>query len=297
MKVAGFTFVRNALKFDYPVVEAISSILPLCDEFVVAVGQSEDETLDLIKSISSPKIKIIETVWDDSMRKGGTVLAQETDKAFAAISTDVDWAFYIQADEVVHEKYHWVIQEAMQNYVADKNVEGLLFNYLHFYASYDFVADSYDWYRREVRIVRRAAPIYSYKDAQGFRKKNNPSDSQSGKKLTVKLIDAWVYHYGWVKEPRIMQRKQEEFNKLWWDDAWVAAHVPKAAAFDYNAITMLHRFDGDHPTVMRQRIDSRNWSFDFDPAMNKYPLKIKLKKWLEKWTGWRVGEYRNYKMS
>jgi hypothetical protein len=296
MKVAGFTFVRNALKFDYPVVEAISSILPLCDEFVVAVGQSEDETLGLIKSIPSSKVKIIETVWDDALRKGGAVLAQETDKAFAAISADVDWAFYIQADEVVHEKYLPVIQEAMQQYVADKNVEGLLFNYLHFYGSYDYVADSYDWYRREVRIVRRALPICSYKDAQGFRKKNNLSASQVGNKLTVKLMDAWVYHYGWVKDPRIMQRKQEEFNKLWGDDASVAAKVQQAEAFDYNAITMLHRFEGDHPAVMRQRIETQNWPFDFDPAKNKYPLKIKLKKCLEIWTGWRVGEYRNYRI-
>ena len=60
MKVAGFTIIRNAIKFDYPVVEAITSILPICDEFVVAVGNSDDETLQLIKQIDSPKIKIFE---------------------------------------------------------------------------------------------------------------------------------------------------------------------------------------------------------------------------------------------
>ena len=95
MKVAGFSFVRNAIKYDYPIVEAISSVLPVCDEFVVAVGNSEDQTYDLIKSINSPKIKIIETVWDDNLRDGGKVLAVETDKALKAISSDCDWAFYI----------------------------------------------------------------------------------------------------------------------------------------------------------------------------------------------------------
>ncbi len=289
MKIAGFTFIRNALKFDYPVVEAIQSILPLCDEFVVAVGQSEDETLSLVKNINSPKLKIIETVWDDSLREGGVVLAKETDKAFAAISKDVDWAFYIQADEVVHEKYHPVIHSAMQKHVDDRNVEGLLFNYLHFYGSYDYVADSYDWYRREVRIVRRDLPVYSYRDAQGFRKESN-------KKLTVKLIDAFVYHYGWVKDPRIMQQKQEEFNKLWHNDEWVAANVQQVEAFDYSAITMLHRFEGEHPKVVEERISARNWDFDYDPSENKYSMKIRLKKWMEKWTGWRVGEYRNYRV-
>src|SRR5688572_6227785 len=120
MKVSGFTFIRNAIKYDYPVVESINSILPLCDEFIVAVGNSEDETLALIKSINSPKIKIIETVWDDSLREGGKVLAFETDKAFKAISVDSDWAFYIQADEVVHEKYLLDIKEGMLKWKDDK---------------------------------------------------------------------------------------------------------------------------------------------------------------------------------
>jgi glycosyltransferase involved in cell wall biosynthesis len=105
MKIAGFTFVRNAIKYDYPIIEAITSILPICDELVVAVGNSEDGTLELIQSIDSPKIKIIETIWDDSLREGGRVLAVETDKALAAISPDANWCFYIQGDEVVHEKY------------------------------------------------------------------------------------------------------------------------------------------------------------------------------------------------
>ncbi len=103
MKVTGFTFIRNALKYDYPVVQAIRSILPLVDDFVVAVGRSEDETLALIRSIDPTKIKIVETIWDDSQREGGKVLALETDKAFQAISQEADWCFYLQGDEVIHE--------------------------------------------------------------------------------------------------------------------------------------------------------------------------------------------------
>lgn len=101
MKVSGFTFVRNAIKFDYPIVEAIGSILPLCDEVIVAVGKSEDNTLELIRSINDPKIKIIETIWDDTLREGGRVLAEETNKAFDAIDSKSDWCFYIQGDEVI----------------------------------------------------------------------------------------------------------------------------------------------------------------------------------------------------
>ncbi|HHH50099.1 MAG TPA: glycosyltransferase family 2 protein, partial [Saprospiraceae bacterium] len=154
MKVAGFTIVRNAIKYDYPIIEAINSILPICDIIVIAVGKSEDDTLNLIKNIDSPKIKIIETTWDDRLRKGGQVLAVETNKAFDAIPDDVDWCFYIQADEVLHEKYIPSLKATMKAQLNNPNVEGLLFDYQHFYGSYDFVGDSRKWYRKEIRVIR-----------------------------------------------------------------------------------------------------------------------------------------------
>jgi hypothetical protein len=288
MKVSGFTIVRNAIKYDYPIVEAITSILPICDEVIVAVGKSGDDTLQLIKSINSPKIKIVETVWDENLRVGGKVLADETNKAFAAISADTDWAFYIQGDEVIHEQYLPVIKEAMLNYKDDKNVEGLLFNYKHFYGSYDYIGDSRIWYRREIRVVRKDASISSYKDAQGFRKED--------RKLNVKLIDAAVYHYGWVKPPEAQQAKQETFNKLWHDDQWMKKNIPDVNEFDYSQIDSLAMFSGTHPSVMQKRINSMNWKFSFDPTKRKLPLKSKLLIFIEKTFGWRVGEYKNYKI-
>jgi hypothetical protein len=131
MKIAGFTFIRNAVKNDYAIVEAITSILPICDEFVVAVGKSDDDTLALIQSIPSDKIKIVETVWDDAKREGGATFALETDKALQAISKDIDWAFYIQGDECVHEADLPIVKTAMQENLADANVEGLLLSLIH----------------------------------------------------------------------------------------------------------------------------------------------------------------------
>lgn len=145
----------------------------LCDEVVVAVGRSDDATLEVIRSIDPTKIRIIETVWDDTQREGGRVLALETDKAFAAISADADWCFYIQADEVLHEKYYPAVRDAMQKHLNDPEVEGLLFHYLHFYGSYDYIGSSWSWYRREIRIIRNNKRIFSYRDAQGFRKHPN----------------------------------------------------------------------------------------------------------------------------
>jgi hypothetical protein len=169
MKVSGFTFIRNAILYDYPVVEAITSILPLCDEFIVAVGNSDDGTFELIQSIPSEKIRIFHTIWDDSLRLGGRVFALETDKAFQEIAKDATWTFNIQGDEVVHEKYLPDIQKALIQYKDSPEVEGLLFSYLHFFGSYDYVGDSRRWYRKEVRILRNLPGIHSYKDAQGFR--------------------------------------------------------------------------------------------------------------------------------
>ena len=287
MKVSGFTFVRNAIKYDYPVVEAIKSILPICDEVVVAVGNSDDETLELIQNIGSPKIRIIETVWDDSLREGGRVLAVETDKAFKAISPDSDWAFYIQGDEALHEKYLDVVKEAMIKYNNDSAVEGLLFRYLHFYGSYDYVGESYRWYRREVRVIKNHQDIFSYRDAQGFRKKPD-------EKLNVKLIDAEIYHYGYVREPKAMQGKQKSFNKYWHSDQWIEKNVASDEEFDYSNIDALTMFKGTHPEVMRKRIDAMNWKFSYDLSKKKFKLKDRLKRIVEKMTGWRPGEYKNY---
>ena len=285
MKVSGFTFVRNAIKYDYPVVEAITSLLPLCDEFIVAVGKSEDDTLDLILSINSPKIRITETTWDDTLRKGGRVLAVETDKAFQAISPDTDWCFYIQADEIVHEKFYDSIRKSMIRYKEDPVVEGLLFKYKHFYGSYDYFGESWNWYRREIRIVKNQKDIFSYRDAQGFRKKPN-------KKLNVKLINAYIYHYGWVRDPRAMQRKQRAFSSLYHDDSWVDEHVAKANEFDYSQVDSLGLFRETHPAVMKQRIEQKNWKFDFDVSKKNYSLKERLKRLV----GIRIGEYKNYKI-
>ncbi len=287
MKVTGFTFIRNAVKFDYPIVEAIASILPICDDFVVAVGNSDDGTLDLIRAINPQKIKVIETVWDDSLREGGRVLADETNKAFAAIPDDSDWAFYIQGDEVVHEKYLDTIKAAMLNYIDNRDVDGLLFKYNHFYGSYDYIGSSLKWYRNEIRVIRNNKSIYSYKDAQGFRKGDN-------QKLKVVPVDAWMFHYGWVKDPRAMQQKQETFHKLWHDDKWVDENIVKAPEFDYLAnIDQLELYKETHPKVMQERIAATNWKFEYDISFNRKTWKQWLKEFSRNYLGFDFG-YKNY---
>lgn len=289
MKVSGFTIVRNAIRYDYPVVEAIQSILPLCDELVVALGRSEDDTETLIRSIDSPKIRIIHTLWDDSLRQGGKVLAVETDKAFDALSPDTDWAFYIQADEVLHENSYEALHQAMQRYQNDSKVEGLLLKYIHFYGNYNYVGDSRRWYRNEIRVLKYNKHIRSYRDAQGFR--------IDGRKLQVKPVEAYIHHYGWVKHPKLQKDKIKNFNRYWHSDEDIKKRISDEEQYDYSEAESLKVFTGSHPKVMQKRIQEKNWELKLDVNRKNFKkLKYRLLYYIEKYTGKRLFEYKNYKV-
>jgi hypothetical protein len=287
VKISGFTIIKNAVANDYPIVEAITSILPVVDEMIVLVGDSTDDTEALIQAINSPKIKIHPSVWNPALRKGGEALADETNKAFALIDPAADWAFYIQGDEVVHEKYHASILEACQQHKNNKKVQGLLFNYLHFYGTYDYVGDSRTWYDHEVRIIRNDKRITAYKDAQGFR---------IGKtKLWVKKANAYIYHYGWVKTPAQMMKKIKNVSVLWHNDNEIANNL-RPDDFDFSAFDSLEIFKGSHPSVMRERIARQNLKVDIDITRKKFSFKDKLLYWFEKKTGIRPFDFRNYNL-
>ena len=287
MFVSGFTFVRNAVKFDYPVVASIRSLLPLVDELIVCLGNSEDGTEQLIRSIADAKIRIIHSVWDDSLREGGRVLAIETNKALDHVSPDAVWCIYLQADEVIHEKDYSAIRSAMQQYYSDKRVEGLLFKYIHFYGSYNYIGNSRKWYRHEIRIVRNDPSIRSWKDAQGFRKNKIP--------LRVKPVNASIYHYGWVKNPFHQSEKQKNFHKMWHQDEKVKLMVSDLP-YDYNKIDTLALFNGSHPDVMKERVRNVDWDFEFDTSVKRLKLKDRILMGIERLTGKRLFEYKNYRL-
>jgi len=294
MKVSGFTFVKNAIKYGYPVIESINSVLPLVDEMIVCLGDSEDGTNQLIEGIGSDKIRIIHSVWDNRLREGGKVLAVETNKAMDATAADSDWLFYIQADEVLHEQYYPVILNALQKYKSENKVDGLLFHYHHFYGSYRYIGDGRKWYSKEIRIIRNNKSIRSHLDAQGFR-------WSDGAKLKVKLINAFIYHYGWVRNPVKMKEKFIDFGKNWNDDEaqenWVS-HYKKQATdeFDYSAIDSVTRFTGTHPAVMKELINKEDWMPAIDEKKKNFKNnKHRLYYFLWKNFGLRPFEYKNYK--
>ncbi len=203
MKISGFTIVRNAIKFNYPAKEAILSILPICDELIVNVGESEDETLKLIESIDSPKIKIIQSKWDDSL--GEEMLSQATNQALAECRGD--WAFYIQTDEVVHERDLPRLEKYMRKYLKDEKIEGFRFKWMHFYGSFYRYRVDPPWFQKQDRIVRNNGNIKAYSGAWGFRRKDD---------TPIKTIKTpcFIYHYGWVNNPKIMSQRRKNAKEL-----------------------------------------------------------------------------------
>ena len=252
MKVSGFTFCRNAVKYDYPIVESIRSVLPLCDEFIVNVGRCEDGTLELIRSIGDPKIRIIESIWDESLRKDGLIYSQQTNIALAQCKGD--WAFYIQADEVVHEDDLPVLRQSMQQHLGNRAVKGLLFRYLHFVA--DYWSTNPWFYHKAVRIIRNNGEVESCGDAVGFHFKPTQQYLQSGPKEWLAHSGARIFHYGWVKDPEtLLEKKREQAEKHHGND--LPPEERKALArstFRFDDYAILKDFHGGHPSVMSARI-------------------------------------------
>ncbi|HEY3011852.1 MAG TPA: hypothetical protein VGJ36_03825 [Gemmatimonadales bacterium] len=285
VKVSGFTLVRNAIKLDFPVEASIRSILPLCDEVVVNVGRSEDETLDLVHSIADPKIRIIQSEWDMSQRN--SVLGLETHRAMR--SCNHPWGVYIQADEVLHERGVDELAAAIQRYHDDQRIEGLLVRYVHFYGGFDTIATHRRWYRREVRVVRLAPEldIRPYQGAQGFRV------GPDHRKIRARLTGAEMFHYGWARPTQALREKRALGRTMYpWRNA--DENRPLLAW-----IPGIRRFAGTHPGVAHGWIEARRHDPErvIEPRRFRWRfLRYYLSSAIERLTGVRVFEFRNYKI-
>jgi hypothetical protein len=283
VKISGFTIVRNAIRLDFPIEASIRSILPICDEVVVNVGRSEDETLDLVRSIGDPKIRIIETDWD--MSRQNSVLGLETLRAMRACR--YPWGVYIQADEVLHERGSQELASCIQRYDSDPQVEGLLVRYIHFYGGFDTIATHRRWYRREVRALRLAPEldIRPYQGAQGFRV------GPDQRKIRARLTEAEMFHYGWARPTRALKEKRELGRTLYpWRDA--SESRPLLAW-----IPGIRRFTGTHPAVAHDWIEARRHDPERVIAPRQFRwrfLRYYISGVIERATGVRVFEFRNY---
>lgn len=310
MRISGFSMVRNATKIQYPVRQSIESLLPLVDEFCLALGKGDEDdyTEEEVKKIGSDKVKIIHTDWDIEKYPRGMVHAQQTDVAKSHCSGD--WLFYIQADEVVHEEDLPKIKAQCEKYLNDPEVEGLIFDYLHFWGDYDHVHNSHKWYPHEIRIVRNDPEIHSWESAQSFRRIPdfdgvNYRIQEGTKKLKVAPANARIFHYGYVRPPDYQQRKRlSSFTNHKGRERAQEVFKELPPAFDYGPLGPIPVFKKTHPAVMKELIDAVDWKEQLNygwknPTKVKHAhrrLKYRLLTFIELYLlfGKRVGTFKNY---
>lgn len=311
MKISGFTFIKNGDKLYIPTKESILSILPICDEFVIALGDcdKDDRTEELIASINSPKIKIVRTVWDTKKFPKNTEFAHQTD--IAKENCTGDWLFYLQCDEAIHEDDLEKIKSACKSELTNLKVDGFLFKYLHFWGDYNHYHLSHVWYNREIRIIRNLPEIHSWKDAQSFRKFDSWNGTfedyqrkEGTEKLKVKELDIHVYHYGYVRPPILMTKKRKVSSTSYHgENASEANSVPDL--YDYGPLNKLTKFGGTHPATMSEWMKKFDWENELQYTGKRNPNRPVLKhekpkyvilSWLENNLrgGRPIGGFKNY---
>ncbi len=295
MLISGFSYVRNGFEYGYPFLQAIQSALPVCDEFIVVVGDSSDGTREAIAAIGSPKIRIVDTVWDMNLRVGGKVFAQQSNRGVEEIKGE--WGFHIQADEVIHENDIHKIREAVEKYRNRKEVDGFLLPFMHFWGGYHHLRTSRRTHRFEIRVFRNDKVVRAYRDSQGFRKYSSAEAYEKGEKgikLNVVKLDVPVYHYSYARPPKLMKKKDSFFGTFYNPQAARDAKEPEVR-FDYEHIDKLEPFTGEHPALMREKVEGQDWEFTYDPSMASMPFRYRVLHFIEDLTGYRLFEYKNYR--
>lgn len=296
MMISAYSYVRNGLTYDYPFVQSIRSVLPLCDEFIMVLGDSTDGTREAIEAIGDPRIRIVDTVWDEKLRTAGRIFALQANTGLDHVKGD--WAFHIQADEVLHEDDIPLVRAAMEKYYADPKVEGFLFRFLNFFGDYRHYGPSRRYHQHEIRITRNDPHVRSYRDSQGFRIFEHPENQweEKGRKLHVVPLEARIFHYSHVKNPLMQVKKRAAFVSRYHGDEVVREYVKANEGFNYRDYDYLKVFEGTHPAVMKDFIAAQDWEFHYDPSRNDMNAKEKLMRMLERLTGKQFFIYKNYKI-
>jgi hypothetical protein len=322
-KISGFSLVRNGIQFDYPFLESWRSLLPLVDELILNVGVSDDASLVIAQKFASEegqgKVKIFETVWplhDPEKKKSGIILSEQTNLALDRCTHD--WCFYLQADEVLHEEDYPKIRAALAQAEAQKSIEAIVFEYCHFYGSFNVIQKTRSAYRREMRLIRKSSGARSVGDAQSFRK-------SGGEKLTALLSTARIFHYGWVRTPEAMREKTVFMDQLYHGDkngssTSIASTGARNASTEggkspgvngksapqkphtgdnylYKRFWGLLEYSGSHPTVMKKRIAEKGWNWDLKKSpfiFSASDLKKVALDLYERFTHHRPFEFKNY---
>ena len=290
--ISGFTFIKNGLSLGYPFLESAKTIEPLCGEVIINVGfedvecKIDDGTYEYLRdNLTSPKFKFIKSWWNPDISSQGLILSEQTNIALSKCRGET--CQYIQGDEAIHEEELATIEKGHKDLIERSDLYGLVFNYIHFYGNTDVYRHTRSVYRREVRAIKNNSNIVSWKDAQGFRFKN-------GTKISAKLIDARIFHYGWSRPQDVMNKKIESFEKLYHGKD----HSQKDL-FNYRRIWGLKRFKDKQPEMLKKWVEDNTHEIDILSLPRSYIFgdwDLMVSDFIEKHTGYRIGEYKNYKL-
>ena len=290
--ISGFSFIKNGLSLGYPFLESVKTIEPLCNEIIINVGfenpecTNDDGTYEYLRDhLNSSKFKFLKSWWDPEISSQGLILSQQTNIALSKCKGET--CQYIQGDEAIHENDLKAIELGHKEMIDRNDLHGLVFNYIHFYGNTNIFRETRSVYRREVRAIKNNINIKSWKDAQGFRFENST-------KISAKLIDATIYHYGWARPQEIMNKKIKSFEKLYHGKNHVTENE-----FGFKKIWGLKEFKGNQPEILKEWVKNNTHNFNLMDLPKAYGIKewdLMISDFIESVTGYRIGEYKNYKL-
>ncbi len=290
MKISGFTYIRNGFNYQYPFIASIKSLLPVVDELIVVVGDSIDGTREAIEGLKETKIRIVDSIWDNSLRTGGKLFAEQSNIGIR--NSSGDWLIHLQADEVLMEDSRKEIIECIQFADSRDNIDAILFPFLHFWGDYKHIRNTRRTHRFEIRAFKNNRNVLSYRDSQGFRKYNKRINSE---KLNAIKTKAMIFHYSYSRHPKLMKKKANYFKRFWHSDNWIQKRTNKLS-FDFNQVDKLEKYQGSHPKYMKKIIKDKDWSFKYDPSKSNMKFKDRILNAIEKITNYRLFEYKNYNL-
>ena len=287
MKISAFTFLRNRIQLGYPFLESIRSALPLVDEYIIALGECNDESREAIEAIGDERIKIIDTQWNGTTGRG-FVYGQQ--KMIGLFNTTGAWSLYLEGDEVLHERDIKGIRELAEQADEDPRIEAIAFKYHHFYGTPDQVATGPAWYRVEPRMIRNHDIRVIAPDGLFFVVMDKNRRGRYPKALES---DATIHHYGWVRSVESHDEKSRQVSSFWGE------HRTKGSPYEDVDPTNLKPFAGAHPEVMRDWLENKaNREFNVNPdyRLTTRDRRQRVKRVIERFTGLDLCKRHHHKI-